>query len=722
MTTPFSSILPGNIPGELKDRAQWVVWKLEVRQGKSTKVPYCALDFNNASVSDASTWATFDEVKAAFESGGYSGIGFVFTKDDPFVGVDLDKCRDSETGDIQPWAKEILDCLKSYAEVSQSATGVHVIVKGKLPGNGRRKQVSGGGAIEVYDQGRFFVMTGNHLEGPETIDDCSHALDELYVKTFGTSPEKKPASKKARDVSQPSHHEEPQKGRLTFAPASSGPRGSENDEELLRKARDARNGEKFSALFDLGDLGEYEGDDSRADLALCCHLAYWTGNDFNRIDRLFRRSKLSRPKWDEKRGETTYGYMTIEKALINPTQPELQEASESYPDVSTALVFPPDAIIGSVGDLAKELARGTEVPEEFFFAAGLTMLGAICDGDLQLDIGFDVQPRLYTVLLGDSYEAKKSTAMKKTIEFFEQLKVPQKPRVIYGVGSAEGLGTVLQESHHVVLAYDELKSFIEKTKVQGSVLLPMVTALFEQNRWQNITKNKKKSQPIEDANLSMIGCCTTATFSDMWTTEAISIGFPNRLFVVNADRKGKVAWPSPPDEKVLAELRVRIQTQIARLPLTLPITPEAKQAWEDWYNNLPSSEHTRRLDTIGFRLLGLVALITDKDSIDLETVNTVRAILNYELNVRIVTDPVDADGKISKLEEKIRRSLQAKGPLSRRNLRRATHADREGLWAFDQAIKNLERAGDITVNKSLYRLIDFDDATAVTESVAKGGD
>jgi hypothetical protein len=447
---------------------------------------------------------------------------------------------------------------------------------------------------------------------------------------------------------------------------------------------------------------------------MCSLLAFWTGNDKERIDRLFRRSKLYRKKWDEARGETTYGGVTIEKALRQPIEPAASidqpdaRADGSCPEAAPALTFPHEALVGSVGELGRELARGTEVPEEFYFAAGVTMLGAICDGGLRLEIGFDVQPRLYTVLLGDSYAAKKSTAMKKTIDFFQKLNSAGKPQVIYGVGSAEGLAGVLQSNPHVVLAYDELRAFIDKTKVQSSVLLPMVTSLYEQNRWQNTTKNKRRSVQLENANLSIIGCCTTATFSDMWTAEAVSIGFPNRLFVVNGDRTGKVAWPSPPDEQALEKLRVRIQQQLARLPLTLSITTEARKVWDQWYKDLPASEHAKRLDTLGFRLMGLIALITDKEAIDKETIKTVTAILNYELKLRIITDPIDADTNISKLEEKIRRALKAKGPLSKRDLRRVTHGDRIGLWAFNAAMENLTKAMDITPDGSLYRLVHFD--------------
>jgi len=67
---------------------------------------------------------------------------------------------------------------------------------------------------------------------------------------------------------------------------------------------------------------------------------------------------------------------------------------------ATAFSFPLHAIVGSLGSLARELASGTEVPEEFIFACGLTVLGALCSGELTINVGVEVDPRLYTVLLG----------------------------------------------------------------------------------------------------------------------------------------------------------------------------------------------------------------------------------------------------------------------------------------------------------------------------------
>jgi putative DNA primase/helicase len=145
-----------NIPEELRQRRQWLVWKLEQRDGKPTKIPYIAGGVGRASSTDSLTWRTFDEAVQALRTSRYDGIGFVFSSGDPYAGVDLDKCRDPKTGELKEWAREVVQNLGGYAEASPSGTGVHVIVRGKAPNKKR-------GRVEAYSSERFFTMTGQVL-------------------------------------------------------------------------------------------------------------------------------------------------------------------------------------------------------------------------------------------------------------------------------------------------------------------------------------------------------------------------------------------------------------------------------------------------------------------------------------------------------------------------------------------------------------------------------
>jgi len=148
----------GNIPEELRRLHQWVNWRIEQRKNGPTKVPKQTNGLN-ASSTAPETWNTFESVCRT--NGQPTGkIGFVFTKQAGYVGVDFDKCRDAETGVTQPWAFKVIVELDSYTELSQSGTGWHVIVKGSLPPGGNRR-----GRVEMYDCGRFFCMTGVTPDG-----------------------------------------------------------------------------------------------------------------------------------------------------------------------------------------------------------------------------------------------------------------------------------------------------------------------------------------------------------------------------------------------------------------------------------------------------------------------------------------------------------------------------------------------------------------------------
>jgi len=148
-----------NVPDELAAPDHWVAWGWEYRNGKWTKVPVNAASGARASSDDPSTWSPFEEAVEYAQRKLLPGVGFVFTGS-PFAGVDLDDCRDSETGHVEPWAREIVAALDSYAEVSPSGTGVKAFMRGTLPPGRRRK-----GRVEMYDSGRFFTVTGHRLPG-----------------------------------------------------------------------------------------------------------------------------------------------------------------------------------------------------------------------------------------------------------------------------------------------------------------------------------------------------------------------------------------------------------------------------------------------------------------------------------------------------------------------------------------------------------------------------
>jgi Protein of unknown function (DUF3987) len=290
------SVLPPDldtVPGDLRAADRWVLWRLVWRPnrkggGKWDKVPFRP-DGTPAKSNDPATWVTFDVAAAAYRAGGFDGIGFALGAG--FAGIDIDDVRDPDTGVLIPAAEALVGRFGTYGEAGPSGTGVKLIGRGEWQAGWHKKPFPGGGEIEAYSSGRYFTVTGRAV-GTHPVTGIQAALDELAAR-FSDS---------GRDT-----------GAGTTRPAAG------DDDELIRRATEAANGAKFRRLWD-GDTSEYGGDESRADLALCGMLAFWTGGDAARVDALFRRSGLMRAKWDERRGETTYGRRTVAAALDGKTE------------------------------------------------------------------------------------------------------------------------------------------------------------------------------------------------------------------------------------------------------------------------------------------------------------------------------------------------------------------------------------------------------------------
>jgi hypothetical protein len=289
-------VVPEHIPQELKDRPQWVAWRYTWKKDKKKwdKPPINARNGKAASSTNPSTWCLFDDALAFHRAGCANGIGFVFTNSDPYFGVDWDDCRDSVTGTIRPEVWEEVVTLNSYCEVSPSETGIKLIALGRLPGAGKKDTKRN---REIYDQERYFTVTGQGIPNTSAdIRDASSILEPFY-STFHRLPKEPPAQSQAPDSGQTSSQ------LLT-------------DEEIIQYLTVfAKNAAKGRALWN-GSSEGYQSE-SEADFALCSLIAFYTGRDSDRIDKLFRQSKLFRTKWDVPANAkgVTYGQLTIAKVL-----------------------------------------------------------------------------------------------------------------------------------------------------------------------------------------------------------------------------------------------------------------------------------------------------------------------------------------------------------------------------------------------------------------------
>lgn len=279
------------IPTDLKQIPRWVGWEYRERGGKLTKVPIEAATGAPASATDSSGWTDFGSaVEALRRNPQWAGIGFVFDDSDDILGIDLDGCID-EHGVLSKEAADLVRLFGSYAEVSPSGTGVKIFVRGKKPPNAgcRTSVMPGLKQIEIYDRRRYFTVTGQRLpDAPSTIANAQIAIDLVCNQLW------------------PARQTESSAVNRAMGGGFDG-----DDQALIIKAISSGDG-KFKRLWH-GDLSDYDDDHSRADLALCSLLAFWTGRDFHRMDRLFRRSGLYREKWDR----TDYREKTIGKAVAS---------------------------------------------------------------------------------------------------------------------------------------------------------------------------------------------------------------------------------------------------------------------------------------------------------------------------------------------------------------------------------------------------------------------
>lgn len=310
MKTPINF---NEIPSELRILPQWILWRAEEKSSRYTKIPY-QVDGNEARSNDRRTWSTFATAAKFYTESNADGIGFVFSRQDSYVGIDIDKCVTYAADDtkkvnpiINDFAKEIIDTLDSYTEFSVSGTGIHIIIKGSLPqsvvGTGRKSAKHG---LEIYQYGRYFTMTGNR-ENSNEIYDRTDELAEIFEKYFDDS-----------DI----------KGRVNLAEY-------ENDEiklsneALWERMFRSKSGDEIRSLYN----GNLTNDDhSSSDLALCNHLAFWTGKSASRMDSMFRETSLMRDKWDRihfsDTGET-YGERTIATAISTTTSTVLDHQNDS---------------------------------------------------------------------------------------------------------------------------------------------------------------------------------------------------------------------------------------------------------------------------------------------------------------------------------------------------------------------------------------------------------
>ncbi|GIP59093.1 phage NrS-1 polymerase family protein [Paenibacillus woosongensis] len=388
-----------NVPNSIRGLDQWVLWKVQTRDGKMTKVP-CSIHGTPCNVQDVQNHMSFQAAIDTFHNspaGQFSGIGFVFKEGGGLTGIDLDKCTDPDTGSIETWAEDIITSMDSYTEFSVSGTGFHIIVKGKIPGKRSRKD-----SIEIYDSGRFFVFTGNVFGEPQDVMERQSELNELYNQLFPEpvkrdSADKSPAVKHSGD-------------RLNALP----------DNEILEKLFREPKGAKWQTLYEHG-WSESLGYDSQssADFAFACKLAFYS-SDVEQIRRIFCNSALGkREKW-ENRADYQDGLISnaldrqVEKYSRRAKSTDMNKALENndyngtdgeYPEIApfeaySVPTFPLDIFPKWLRDYVGAVATFSQTPVDAAAMMALTSVAMAVHRRYKLEVlpGFTEPLCLYSII------------------------------------------------------------------------------------------------------------------------------------------------------------------------------------------------------------------------------------------------------------------------------------------------------------------------------------
>ncbi len=344
--------IPAGIPDEMKQECRWMGFACVEKFRKDGTIEYTkeprqgAHPSLKASSTRATTWCDFQTAMAAVLAGEVDGLGFALG--DGWAGVDIDNAVVGD--DPQPEARELINCFESYAELSPSGTGVHILVHGDVP-EGKRS-----GNIEVYGRGRYFTVTGHALPcwPPRTVEPRQQSLDDLVARIMTERATARQRSSRGC-IGSPQWPDPPPPPPATV-------------EEIIELGHRVCRG--FDALW-RGELNIYDGDNSRADMALIGALVWLCGPGQHAFVRdIALQSGLRRDKWETHR---TYLQRTIDAAYRDRGPDDFYSWHHRVPAPDITPLSTPG---GPNGDGALDLRRAVTL-DDIGFARRLA--AAVCD-------------------------------------------------------------------------------------------------------------------------------------------------------------------------------------------------------------------------------------------------------------------------------------------------------------------------------------------------------
>lgn len=359
------------MPAKLRAGRYHVAWNAEQRKEKIGKTPYNARAFLDtgklyrASSIKARSWSTFPQAQAAYQRGHFSGIGTILLPARRIVLVDIDHCirtvltEDGFIDEIKPAAQEIIDLLDTYGEKSPGQDGVHLFPLATLPPDTHNRYKYKDIEVEIYASERYTTLTGQHLLGtPEDLQErqgevsalierltcwenentsvcvCVLPGDDQPAAIQGQDDQARPVAqrntrRRAGELPNTDDQARASQSGETNVSAKSAPQIREadlslSDQNVLVKARAARNGQTFIELWQGGNPHKRmkpsgQPDVSAADFDLVLTLLYWCNDDADQVERIYRASGRYDEKTDRRTTKSGHSYlqMTIYNAIAN---------------------------------------------------------------------------------------------------------------------------------------------------------------------------------------------------------------------------------------------------------------------------------------------------------------------------------------------------------------------------------------------------------------------
>ncbi len=647
------------VPDSLAELDQWIVWRYEQREGgKRTKVPY-QLNGKLASSTDSGTWCPFGEALEAWSKDPkrWCGIGFVFSPDDPFFGVDLDDCLDDK-GKPKPWAQPILERLfDTYAEVSPGGRGIKLWGKGSLPEGGVAFPM-GDGRVEIYDQARYFTVTGTHWAGQMLdIEEHQAALDWLLALS--------PHGQK----------------KVPFTITGKVPKGSQHDTLVSLAGSNRARGCEFPEIFAL----LCETNKRLEDPAPESHL------------RRIAESVCKYPPGDKR----SIRHTESDPRTETPTEPEIVD--DQLPD------FPESAWRGSFADYREAMAGTTEASDVAHFSALWAGAAVTLERRVSMYAGERIFANVYLSVFGPTGD-KKTTAQRRILN---QSLLGSSVRVIRNLGSTEGLADALKRDDGAdavaLFFWEELTALLVRSRWSGSTILEFITETFDcPAEWG--LKYRKDPITLAAPTPTILAGTTCEWFWKNARPEDFFGGFGNRFLYMTGPKKKPIPNPMEPGGAALQ----RVRHSLARLSELQPVEARfdrtAGQLWERFYLNWEERERTglyaaavKRVHVYIRKLaMTYAALEGTLPEIGFDQLKSAIAVGLYAAEcAKALIDAQHATLRPEgQLEQKFMKWIEAHDGARKRHMQQTLSKITGGCEVFNKVLLNLARADMIEIREN----------------------